>query len=68
MEASRFQEEYLERSEMVKVVGCEENWSARNWTIRSLLERDQASWSWKTNFVDQTGRVSDTSEQVRGVM
>ena len=63
-EPSKFREEKVVRSEMVKVLGCGESWPAREWTIKSLPERDEASWRWRTNFVDQTGRVGDTSEQV----
>ena len=63
-EPSKFREEKVMRSEMVKVLGCGQSWPAREWTIKSLLERDEASWRWRTNFVDQTGRVGDTSEQV----
>ena len=64
LEPVRFVEDHVVRSEMVKVLGCGESWPAREWTIKSLLERDEASWRWRTNFVDQTGRVGDTSEQV----
>ena len=60
LEPERFVKDHVVRSEMVKVLGCEENWPARNWTIRSLLERD---WRWRTNFVDWTGLVNNTEEQ-----
>ena len=65
LDPNKFREERVVKSEMVKVLGCEENWPARSWTIQSLLEREEASWRWKTNFVDETGIVEDTSEQVR---
>ena len=57
LEPKVFVEEHMVRSEMVKVLGCEKAWPARDWTIRSLLERDRAGWRWRTNFVDHTGRA-----------
>ena len=63
MEPSRFVEDHVMRSEMVRVLGCGASWAARNWTIRSLLERERAGWRWRTNFVDETGLVNNTEEQ-----
>ena len=63
LEPERFVADHVVRSEMVKVLGCEESWPARNWTIRSLLERERAGWRWRTNFVDGTGLVNNTEEQ-----
>ena len=63
MEPSNFVENHVVRSEMVKVLGCGATWPARNWTIRSLLERERAGWRWRTNFVDETGLVNNTEEQ-----
>ena len=63
LEPERFVKEHVVRSELVKVLGCERDWAARNWTIRSLLGREKAGWRWRTNFVDWTGLVNNTEEQ-----
>lgn len=46
------------------MLGCSKDWAAASWTVRSLLERGDGEWMWKANFVDKSGMVNDTSEQV----
>ena len=46
------------------MLGCSKDWAAASWTVRSLLERGDGEWMWKANFVDKSGMVNDTSDQV----
>ena len=52
----------------MQVLGCSKDWAASSWTMRSLLERGDGEWMWKANFVDKSGMVNDTSEQVTQVI
>ena len=52
----------------MQVLGCSKDWAASSWTMRSLLERGDGEWMWKANFVDKSGMVNNTSEQVTRVI
>ena len=52
------------QSRLTKILGCSEGWEANGWTVESLLERGvKEDWSWKANFVDESGLAQDITQQ-----
>jgi hypothetical protein len=63
MDPELFKKQFVLRTAVGKITECEREWVARGWTIENLLAKDGGSWLWKTNFVDSSGDVKDTTEQ-----
>ena len=65
MSPEQFAKDVSLQSRLVKILGCNKNWPANLWTFDSLLSRDNGQWNWKANFVDDSGLVKNTSDQVK---
>ena len=57
--------DYTTKSKLAKILDCNSHWDANKWTIESLLLRGDGEWRWKANFVDESGLVKNTSDQVK---
>ena len=57
--------DFIAKSKLAKILECNENWAANKWTVKSLLLRGDGEWKWKANFVDDSGLVKNTSDQVK---
>ena len=63
MDPEDFKKQYVLRTTVGKLTGCQKKWGATRWTLEGMLSRGNGKWLWNTNFVDSSGLVKDTSEQ-----
>ena len=47
---TEFIEKYVHKSQPVMMVGCQDSWKAKNWTIDYLLDKYNGSLIWETGY------------------